>query len=250
MIYLVFIFGSLIGSFLNVCIYRIPKGESIAYPPSSCTDCNNKLKLLDLIPIVSYILLKGRCRYCKSKISIKYPLIEFMNGIIYLMLFIRFGLSILTIKYFIISSILVVVTFIDYKYQIIPDGLIIFGLISIFIMHILDNFHIGFINSILGMLIGGGSFLTIALITKGAMGGGDVKLMALLGFALGPWNILLNIFLSFIIGAIICLILLVFGIKTRKDYIAFGPFIAIACFITICYGNEIISWYINYIGII
>ncbi|KXZ40794.1 type 4 prepilin peptidase 1 Aspartic peptidase. MEROPS family A24A [Alkalithermobacter thermoalcaliphilus JW-YL-7 = DSM 7308] len=247
MLYLIFIFGILIGSFLNVCIYRIPKGKSIIYPSSSCTICNNKLKFFDLIPIISYIFLKGKCRYCENKISIKYPLIELTNGIIYLILFLKFGLSILTIKYFIISSILIVITFIDYEYTIIPDELIIFGFISVFIIYLLDNFSIGFINSFIGLLVGGGLFLTIALITKGAMGGGDVKLMGLLGFAIGPLNILLNAFLSFMIGAIICIVLLSLGIKNKKDYIPFGPFIAVAWFITIYFGNGIISWYVKYI---
>ncbi len=244
MSYIIFIFGLFIGSFLNVCIYRIPSKESIAYPPSHCPKCNTNLKSIDLIPVISFIFTKGRCRYCKNKISIQYPIVEILNGILYLLLYLKFSLSILFIKYAILSSMLLVITFIDYKYQIIPDGINLFGIICGVIFNIIYNFKGNLLNGAIGLVIGGGIFLLIFAVTKGAMGGGDVKLMGVLGFFVGWKYILLIMVSSFIIGAIISIVLLIFKIKSRKDYIPFGPFIAMATLISIYFGEEIIHWYI------
>lgn len=244
MIYIIGIVGILIGSFLNVCISRIPKKENIAYPPSHCTSCNNKLKSIHLIPVISYFLLKGKCAYCDSKISIKYPLVEILNMAMYILLFLKFSMSILFLKYAILSSILIVISFIDYEHMIIPDEIIIFGFIIFFIMHFSGNFKDNIIKGSIALLIGGGLFLLIAVITKGAMGGGDIKLMALLGFVLGIKKIIIIILLSFIIGSIISIILIILKIKSRKDYIPFGPFISTAAVIAMMYSSDIINWYI------
>ncbi|SHJ82680.1 prepilin peptidase [Tepidibacter formicigenes] len=241
---LIFTLGLLTGSFLNVCIYRIPREESIAYPPSHCPKCNNNLKPIDLIPVLSFLWTRGKCRYCSSKISIKYPLVEILNAVIYLTLYLKFSLSILFIKYSILLSILIVVSFIDLKHQIIPDKIIIFGLIYSFILNILYNFKVNMLNGTIGLVIGGGIFLIIALVTN-AMGGGDIKLMGMLGFILGYKSIILTTLLSFIIGAVVSLILIALKIKSRKDFIPFGPFIAMASLITIYYGSEIINWYLT-----
>ncbi|WP_099190666.1 prepilin peptidase [Tepidibacter mesophilus] len=235
--------GLLIGSFLNVCIYRIPRSESISFPPSHCPKCRTNLKPIDLIPVISFIWTRGKCRYCREKISMRYPIVEILNALIYLILYLKFSITILFIKYALLSSILVVISFIDYDYQIIPDEVIIFGIILSFIIHIGYNFKGNMWDGIAGLLIGGGLFLIIALVTN-AMGGGDIKLMGMLGFSLGYKYILLITLLSFIIGAIVSLILISLKIKSRKDFIPFGPFIAMAAFVTIYYGNEMINWYI------
>ncbi len=236
--------GLLIGSFLNVCIYRIPENKSISYPPSHCLKCKTRLRPMDLIPVFSYLFTKGKCRYCGEKISPQYPIVEMISGIIYLLLFLKFGQTIFFIKYAILASLLIVIAFIDLKHQIIPDGLIILGFIIGFIFNILITPRTSFIQGIMGLLIGGGLFLIIAVVTNGAMGGGDIKLMGVLGFALGWKYILLIAFLSFVIGALISIFLLIFKIKGRKDYIPFGPFISISAFITMLYGTKIISWYL------
>ncbi|RKD34591.1 prepilin peptidase [Thermohalobacter berrensis] len=243
MFYIITFTSLLIGSFLNVCIYRIPRGKSISYPPSHCPKCDTRLKPLDLIPVISYIFYRGKCRYCGEKISLQYPLIEILTAIIYILLFLKYGLTITFIKYATLSSLLLVISVIDYQHKIIPDKLNIFGLITGFIFISLYNFKIGLINGTIGLLIGGGLFLLIAVLTKGAMGGGDIKLMAVIGLWMGWKYIILISLLSFVFGAIISLLLLLFKIKDRKDYIPFGPFIALATFVTILYGSEIIQYY-------
>ncbi len=222
--WIVLVFGLLIGSFLNVCIYRIPQKKSISYPPSSCPKCDTRLRALDLIPLLSYLFAKGKCRYCGERISPQYPIVEILNGLLYLLLYFKLGLGLMLIKYALFTSLLIIITFIDLKYQIIPDRLVVFGLIVGFIFNMLLSPRSSFVNGIIGLLIGGGLFLLIAIITKGAMGGGDIKLMGVLGFALGWKYILLISFLSFIIGAVISIVLLAFKIKGRKDFIPFGSY--------------------------
>ncbi len=239
------ILSLLLGSFLNVCIYRIPRGESISYPPSHCPNCDARLRPRDLIPVLSYLFCKGKCRYCGEPISPQYPFVEILNAVIYYLLYLKFGLSILFFKYAILSSLLIVISFIDYKYKIIPDRLIVFGLIIGTISLPLYNFIPNVINGTIGLLVGGGLFLLIAIASNGAMGGGDIKLMGVLGLCLGWKCVLLVSLLSFIIGAIISILLMILKIKKRKDYIPFGPFISIAAMLTMLYSTEIINLYIK-----
>jgi len=242
---LIFIFGITIGSFLNVCIYRIPLGESISFPPSHCTSCSTRLRSLDLVPVFSFLATKGQCKYCGEKISVQYPLIEILNGLIYVLLYLKFGYTLEFLGYAILCSMLIVIAIIDYYHQIIPDTINIFGLVCGFVFHAI-NFN-GFSNLlqyVLGFLIGGGVLLLIAVVTKGAMGGGDIKLMAVLGLWLGLKYTLLTLFLSFFLGGLISIILIAFKLKGRKDMIPFGPFIVLATIVTLFYGNDIISYYI------
>lgn len=244
---IVFITGLLIGSFLNVCIYRIPLKESIAYPPSHCPHCKTGLKPIDLIPVLSFLFRNGKCRYCNKKISLQYPLVELLSGIVYVFLFAEFGLTMLFLKYAVLCSLLIVISFIDFKYHIIPDELIIFGMAA-GVLSVALYWDIGYaINGILGLLLGGGIFLLIAVVTNGAMGGGDIKLMGILGFWFGWKLVLLLSILAFIISAAVSLVLLVLKIKRRKDYIPFGPFIAVASFIVLYKGTAILDWYIHLI---
>jgi leader peptidase (prepilin peptidase)/N-methyltransferase len=202
---------------------------------------------MDLIPIISFLFSRGNCRYCGDKISWQYPIIEMLNGIIYLLLFYRFGFTLQFVGYGILLSLLLVISVIDFNHQIIPDGLNGFGGILGIIYIFIRADSITPSNSFLGMFIGGGIFLLIALLTNGAMGGGDIKLMAMLGLWFGWKDILMVSLLSFVIGAVLSILLLVFKIKSRKDTIPFGPFISIAAFITILYGKELFNWYINII---
>ena len=246
---LIFIYGILIGSFLNVCIYRIPKEESIAFPSSHCPKCNTSLKWYDNIPVFSYIILGRKCRYCKSKISPQYPLIELSNAIIYLLLFYKFNLTVDFVFYALISSVLIIITIIDLKEMIIPDSLVITILI-LSILHKLSNYilyktPINLLDSIGGLVLAGGLFIIIILVSKGGMGGGDVTLIGVLGFILGIKHIFLTIFLSFILGAIISIFLLITKIKGRKDPIPFGPFIILGFMITLFWGQQLINWYVN-----
>ncbi|HYE11625.1 MAG TPA: prepilin peptidase [Patescibacteria group bacterium] len=243
----IFIFGLLIGSFLNVCIYRIPRKESIAFPPSHCTNCNTQLKPVDLIPVLSFVAYRGKCKYCKAKISLQYPIIELSNGLITFFLYQKFGLTVEMGMYAILSSILVVITMIDFFTQEIPDELNLFALIiGIIFLGIMLRFS-NVVNSSLGLLIGGGLFLLIAVVSGGAMGGGDIKLMGVLGLWFGWKLILILSIISFIIGAIASLLLMALKIKGMKDYIPFGPFISISAMIIIFFGSDLLSWYLSFI---
>lgn len=246
---LIFIYGLIIGSFLNVCIYRIPRNESIVFPGSHCPKCNHKLKWYDNIPLFSYLILRGRCRYCKADILKQYPLVEALNAIIYIIMYLKFGFNIDFIFYALISSVLIVITFIDLNEMIIPDILVVIILILSILYKGFNYFIYGIslslFSSLSGLLLAGGIFLAIVLLSKGGMGGGDVTLIASLGFVLGTKYILLNIFLSFILGAIISIFLLVTKIKGRKDPIPFGPFIILGFYITVLWGNSIVNMYFD-----
>lgn len=246
---LIFIYGLIIGSFLNVCIYRIPRGESIAWPGSHCPTCSHSLSWYDNIPLFSYLVLKGKCRYCKSNISAQYPLVESLNALLYIIMYFRFGFGADFIFYSLVSSVLLAIIFIDLKDMIIPDSLVlsilVLSVIHKAVNYFLYDISLELISSFLGLLVAGGLFTAIVLISRGGMGGGDVTLMGALGFVLGFKNILLNIFLSFVLGAIISIVLLAAKIKTRKDPIPFGPFIVLGFFITSLWGKVIINWYLN-----
>jgi leader peptidase (prepilin peptidase)/N-methyltransferase len=249
MAFIIFVYGLLIGSFLNVLIYRIPREESIAFPGSHCPECSHKLSWYDNIPVLSYIMLRGKCRYCNTKISLKYPLIEAANAIIYIVIYIYFGWSLDFIFYALIASALIAIFMIDLKEQVIPDSLVL-SILVIEVIHKLSNYFVfgkslHLLDSLLGLIIAGGLFLLIVLISKGGMGGGDVTLIGALGFVLGLKGILLTIYFSFILGAIISIFLLATGLKTRKDPIPFGPFIILGFFIVLLWGNGIISWYFD-----
>lgn len=244
---IVFAYGLVIGSFLNVLIYRIPRSESIVFPSSHCPKCSNRLKWYDNIPVISFIILKGRCRYCESRISIQYPLIELANASFYLVLYIVTGLTIEFFFLALLTSILLTIAAIDIKQQIIPDSLVI----SIFLLTVIYraasyflyadtmNLKEGILGALLGLIV----FLLIVLVSRGGMGGGDVTLITVLGFILGWRDLLVCTLLSFLIGAIISITLLISGIKTRKDPIPFGPFLIIGFYLSYFFGNEIISYY-------
>ena len=248
-IILIFVLGLIVGSFSNVCIYRIPRNESVIYPASHCPKCRTKIKPLDNIPLLSYILLKGRCRNCGSKISIQYPVVEFLTGLIYLIIYLIYGLSIQSLVYIILLSALIIIAFIDLQEQIIPDVIslpgIVVGLILSFIVP-----YMSFINSVLGTLVGGGIILISArvgsiIFKKEAMGGGDAKLTAMIGAFLGWRYTIISLFLGFFLGALTGIILIMTKIKKREDVIPFGPFIALGSIITLLCGEKILAWYIG-----
>lgn len=246
-----FIIGSIIGSFLNVCIYRIPKEESIVYPPSHCPKCNNRLKWIDLIPIISYVFLKGRCRYCKEKISIKYPLIESFTGLIFLLLAIKYGISLDYLKYATLFSLLIVISFIDIETMNIYFSTtltgIVFALIFLITQGVLENYILkDYMYYIFGAIIPAGIIALIILLT-GGMGWGDVEICFISGLFLGLKLSIVMLIASFIIGAIISLMLIWSKKKTRKDYIPFGPFIASGTLFALVFGDKLLLWYLNLI---
>jgi leader peptidase (prepilin peptidase)/N-methyltransferase len=248
MIYIIIlILGLLLGSFFNVCIYRIPRDQSIVFPPSHCTSCNHSLAWIDLFPVLSYIFLGGRCRYCKTRISSQYPVVELLTAGVFLIIYNHFGLGWTFVQYCILFSILIIVAFIDQEHQIIPDLLVIIGIVTGAIF-IVAGISVSWWDGLIGMLVGGGIFWIIAVLSeailkKEGMGGGDIKLMAMIGLTLGWKYTLLSILLSIYTGGIIGSILLYLRKKKRGDHIAFGPFIAIGSFIAAIYGKQLLYWY-------
>jgi len=246
----ILVLGLLLGSFFNVCIYRIPQGQSIAFPPSHCTSCGHSLAVKDLFPVVSYISLGGKCRYCKTRISPQYPLVELLTAGIFLIVYSRLGLSWPFAMHCILSSILIISAFIDQKHQIIPDELVIAGT-AFGAVFLAAGVSVPWWDGLLGILAGGGIFwliavLSEALLKKEGMGGGDIKLMAMIGIFLGWKLTLLAILLSVYAGGFIGGMLLLLRIKKRGEHIAFGPFIAMGTFAAAIYGNQILYWYSGY----
>lgn len=247
MSFIIFIFGLLIGSFLNVCIYRIPRNESISYPPSHCTSCGSRIKWYDLVPVISYIFLKGRCRNCKEKISIRYPVIELTGGIIFLMLYIKYGLSFELVKFAVMASILIVIALIDFDTEDVYLKTTLTGIISGLIFAISGNYLNvtgNFLNYIYGGAVSGGLIAIIILLTHG-MGWGDVEICTMCGLFLGFKMSLVMLFFAFVIGGVTGVFLILMHIKKRRDYIPFGPFIALSAVFTALYGGNILLWYMS-----
>lgn len=240
------IFGLIIGSFLNVCIYRIPREESISYPPSHCTKCGYKLRWYDLIPVVSYILLKGRCRKCGEKISIIYPLIEVFTGLLFGVLYIKFNLSIEFFKFVSFFCIMIVIAMIDFFTTDVYFSTIVTGTIIGVTFIVIEKIylHNKIMDNLLGAIVGAGVIWIIYIITK-AMGEGDIEICFVCGLFLGLKSTILMLVLSFILGGIIGVLLIALKIKSRKDYIPFGPFIALSAIISVLFNEFIFNWYIS-----
>lgn len=247
-----FVFGIILGSFYNVCIYRIPLKKSIVSPPSSCTNCGNRLNIVDLVPVFSWIFLKGKCRFCGNEVSSRYISIELLTGVIFVLVFLVFGYNISTIYYMIFSSILIVITFIDIDHLIIPDRIVIFGILCSFIFSLcgvgIDLTEWFFGLSILFFAMLSFVYFIEIIIKKEFMGGGDIKFFAMVGTFLGVRIGILTIIISMYIGAFYGIIIITKSKLVKKDYesmIPYGPFISIASFICMIFGNDILNWYMN-----
>lgn len=242
--FITLIFGLLIGSFLNVCIYRIPGGQSIVFPPSRCFNCGERLKWYHMVPVLSYLFLGGKCSYCKEKIPPVYAVVELTTAVLFTAILYKFGIGLYFFKYIILTAILIIVTFIDMETQIIPDSLIITGLVTGIVFALIDKSY-PFEFYILGLFAGGGILLAIVLLSRGGMGGGDVKLAAVTGIFLGWQNVLIALFLSFVSGGITGSALLLAGKKGRKDAVPFGPFLSLGAIAAVLFGRTLASLYMN-----
>lgn len=238
----VFVFGAAIGSFLNVCIFRLPAKTSLVKPNSRCPHCHHPIRFYDNIPIISFFLLQGRCRDCDTPISWRYPLVELITAVLALLLFIKFGLSLKFLAFFIFTAVLIVITFIDLDHQIIPDiltlpGIPIFFLVAIFMA------EVPWLDALLGLLIGGGILFVIAivyeLITKReGMGGGDIKLLAMIGGFLGWKSLIFILLFSSFAGAIVGIAAIIIKKQDMKYAVPFGPFLSAAVIAYIFWGEN------------
>lgn len=246
------VFGLVVGSFLNVCICRMPNNESIVSPPSHCPHCSYQIRWYDNIPLLSYLILRGKCRGCGAHISLQYPLVELINGVLALFLFLRFGPTLAFAALFLLCSALVVITFIDIEHQIIPDEISLSGIVIGFVLSFFLKGHT-WLNSLLGILLGGGSLLLVAYIYqrltgKDGMGGGDIKLLAMMGAFLGWKAIPFIIFASSLIGSVVGVSIMLLQKKDSKLAIPFGPYLAFGAVLYIFYGKPLIHWYLNLSG--
>jgi len=243
------VFGAMIGSFLNVCISRLPKGESIVFPGSHCPKCGKPIRFYDNIPVISFILLRGRCRSCRTPISFQYPLVEAVTALASLTLFARFGASLSYLIYFSFVASLIVVTVIDLYHQIIPDVISLPG-IAVGLLSATVNPFLSFFDSFLGALLGGGTLFVIAglyqwLFKREGMGGGDVKLLAMIGAFLGWKAVVLTILLGSFAGSVIGVGIILLKGRDFRYAIPFGPFLSLGAVLSLFYGEALLRWYLG-----
>lgn len=244
---LVAVFGATIGSFLNVCIYRLPRHESIVWPGSHCPSCGGSIAWYDNVPVLSYLWLDGRCRTCRAPITMRYPLIEAANGAGYVAILWVFGASWTTILYCILFSALLVVTGTDLTHKIIPNVVTVPGIV-LGLVGAATVLPVGPVNALLGMVVGGGILWALAwaspyLFGKEGMGGGDIKLLAMIGAFLGWKPALLTIMIGSLSGSVIGISLIAFGVMKREDYIPFGPYLVFGALVSLFFGEPLLNWY-------
>lgn len=252
---MVFIFGTVLGSFYNVVGYRLPNNMSIIYPDSHCPNCNHKLKFYELIPILSYVFLLGKCKECKKRISISYPFFELLTGLLFLISYIIFGFSMKFVIAITFISVLIVISISDIRYYIIPNEVLIVGFVLLLVEFIINLFinDLGIINGIIKPLLNGiGSFAMLYLFKcigdfvfkKESLGGGDIKLLFLIGFVLGFDMSMVTIFIASFIALPFSIISL---IKNDNNVLPFGPYLSIAATIILLTSvnlNDILNFFI------
>ena len=252
---LVFLFGISFGSFLNVLIYRLPLKKSLVNPPSECPECGSRVKFYDNIPIVSYIILGGKCRYCKKNISLRYPLIEILSGLLTVFAIYSFGISVSGIEATYLSLIFLAIFFIDLDHTIIPDVFTIPGIIIGIAVSFLPGSMVGWKQSLIGIAVGGGAFMLVGILgqiifKKEALGFGDVKYAAMVGAFLGWKNLILMLIVASFLGSIIGISLIYLsGKKGKSTYIPFGPFLTVGAWIAMYFGEDLIKAYLKLVGI-
>ena len=243
---LVFLYGIVVGSFLNVCIYRIPKKENIAIVRSHCMTCNHQLKWYDNIPLFSWMILRGRCRYCKAPISPQYPIIEASNGILWLLVAMIKGISVESLLYALLFSALLTLSVIDFRTYEIPAGINIFILTLGLIMTVYN--YTEWLNHVIGFFAVSIPLYIIIIVTDGrGIGGGDMKLMATAGLLIG-WKLII---LAFALGCIIGAPIHILRMKIAKAdrVLAMGPYLSVGIMIAVLWGESIIRWYLGVAGI-
>jgi leader peptidase (prepilin peptidase)/N-methyltransferase len=238
------VFGLLIGSFLNVVIARVPEGRSLVRPGSACPGCGAAIAWYDNIPILSFVALRGRCRACAIPIPWKYPVVEAVTAALFAAAGIAFGPTLQGVVAAALLAALVAITVIDLERQIIPDVISLPGIVA----GVLANLAVGrvlWVESLLGIVVGGGLFLVIILASGGGMGGGDMKLGAMLGAFLGWKVVLLSVFIAVVVGGALAVALMASGVRGRKDPIPFGPFLAAGGAAGLFWGERMVQWYLS-----
>lgn len=251
----VFWFGISFGSFLNVLIYRLPAGKSLIRPPSKCPHCESRIKFYDNIPIISYIILGGKCRRCKKSISLRYPFIEILSGLLTVYAIYSFGFSVKGIEAVLLSLAFLAIFFIDLDHTIIPDVFTIPGILIGLALGFLPGAIVGWQQSLIGIAVGAGAFILVGIMgriifKKEALGFGDVKYAAMVGAFLGWKYLLLMLIIASFLGSIIGIAIIYLGGKKGKStYIPFGPFLTVGAWVALYFGDDLIKAYLKFVGI-
>lgn len=247
---LVIVLGLVIGSFLNVCIYRLQKNESISKPRSHCPNCKHQLKVWENIPVISYLLLRGKCSNCNIRISLKYPLVEMLTALVFSIIYYYFDISVETFLLMMFFSIVIIITFIDIDVQLIPNNLLIFSILPL-VTFVIVNHPNSYQSHIIGGILLTLIFFIIGYIGKliykvDSMGMGDVKYAGVIGLLLGWEKGILAFVIAFFSAAAIIVIMSMYKKLSRKQRIPFGPFLSIGCFVAFFWGAEIMNWYLGF----
>jgi leader peptidase (prepilin peptidase)/N-methyltransferase len=241
------LFGLCLGSFANVCIYRIPLDKSIVHPASSCPHCGVRIRFFDNIPVFGYLLLTGRCRQCRVSISMRYPLVEILMAFLSLALFIRFGFQLQYLQFIVFAGTLVILSFIDFDHKILPDVLTFPGIAVGWLVSFLPG-GISWTDSLIGLAAGGGSLYLVATVYeritgREGLGGGDIKLLAMIGAWMGWQSLPLIVLMSSLSGAVIGSVFILSGGKGARTQIPFGPFLSLGALSYLFFGRQISLWY-------
>jgi len=257
---ILFCFGAIIGSFLNVVIYRSPRHESLLFPASHCPQCGEKIRWFDNIPLLSFLILRGKCRSCKTAIPVRYLVVETLTATLFAMFYHIYGFSYEFLFYATLSALLLTVTFTDLEKGKIPNSVILTGAIAGLCMSLIfwpvcvppswTGRPLNFINSLIAFFAGGGIMIFWAvtgkiLFKKESIGAGDIKLVAMTGIFLGLQNTLLALFLSFLIATIAGISMILIKKARMDSRLPFAPFLASGALISLGYGNQICTWYFN-----
>lgn len=242
----VFVVGIVIGSFLNVVIYRVPKELSFAKGRSFCPHCQAQIKGYHNVPVFSYLWLRGKCADCGQPIAIRYPLVELFSGLMAVLIFAVYGFSFQWLVVFIAAAILICITMIDFDTMIIPNGLVL-ALMAPALLSFFFFPEVGILSRVIGIFVISLPMLALALFIPDAFGGGDIKLMAVAGFMLGWGNTLLAAFIGLLLGGMVAVVLI--AKKTKAKHMAFGPYLCIGIMTALLFGDIIIQWYLNLFGL-
>ena len=238
------LFGLVVGSFLNVVIARLPEHKSLVRPRSACPRCSAIIAWYDNVPPLSFAMLRGRCRACGVRIPRRYPIVEAATGVLFAIAWVTVGPTPDFVAAAALLAALVAITAIDLAHQIIPDAITLPGIVAGVVGNLVTG-RVAWLESLLGIVVGGGIFLVIILASRGGMGGGDMKLGAMLGAFLG-WKVgLLALLLAVLTGGVVALGLLLLGHKGRKEAIPFGPFLALGGAVTCLWGKSLLDWYVG-----
>ncbi|MBI4307562.1 MAG: prepilin peptidase [Chloroflexi bacterium] len=241
--------GLTIGSFLNVCIDRLPQDKSLAWPPSHCESCNRRLTTLELAPVLAYVLLGGRCRTCRARIPLRVLLVEAVTGGLFLAMALAFGPTLRALSLVFYSALFVVVFVIDLENGLVLNKVVYPAAVVAFVFSALDP-SIGPLWALVGGAAAFALFLLVYIVSRGGMGGGDVKLAALVGLATGFPTVLVALFVAFVSGGVVAMALLSTGLRRRRDAVPFGPFLVVGAEVALLWGQPIAAWYARLLGVI